>query len=162
MYSGSSQIVYCPSYYFDDSFTSTRCLYLSQSQLWVIKRISTSYARAHAHTRPRAYACGRTLASRLSTQTMLGGEELSLQTLSSEERLRHAPFLTVLGERERERERERDRASVVPPPTSGTAQTRSQEHRCRAGAVCSAVVAHRTISQVRPPLPVTYSRRHGF
>ena len=96
MYSGSSQVVYCPSYYFDDSFTSTRCLYLSQSQLWVIKRISTSYARAHAHTRPRAYACGRTLAARSSRQTMLGGG-LSLQTLSSEERLRCAPFLTVLG-----------------------------------------------------------------
>ena len=61
-----------------------------------MKRISTSYARAQAHTRPRAYACGRTLAARSSRQTMLGGG-LSLQTLSSEERLRCAPFLTVLG-----------------------------------------------------------------
>jgi len=35
---------------------------------------------------------------------------LSLHSLSSEERLRHAPFLTVLRERERERERESERA----------------------------------------------------
>ena len=53
-------------------------------------------------------------------------------------------------ENARARERERERASVLPPPISGTAQPRAQEHRCRAGAVCSAVVAHRTISQVRP------------
>ena len=64
-------------YYFDDSSTSTRCLYLSPSQLCLIKRIGTSYARAHAHPhahpRPRAYACGRTLAARSSRQTMIGG-----------------------------------------------------------------------------------------
>ena len=36
------------------------------------------------------------------------------------------------------------------PPISGTAQPSAQEHRCRAGAVCSVVVAHHTISQVRP------------
>ena len=50
----------------------------------------------YTHTRPRAYTCGRILAARSSRQTMIGGG-LSLQTLSSEERLRHAPFLTVLG-----------------------------------------------------------------
>ena len=41
-------------YYFDDSFTSTRCLYLSPSQLCLIKRICTSYARARTHTCPEA------------------------------------------------------------------------------------------------------------
>ena len=39
--------------------------------------------------------------------------------------------------RERERESERERA-CYPRPISGTAQPRAQEHRCRAGAVCSA------------------------
>ena len=53
-------------YYFDDSFTSTRCLYLSPSQLCLIKRICTSYARAHTHTCPCAYARARTLAARES------------------------------------------------------------------------------------------------
>ena len=36
-------------------------------------------------------------------------------------------------------------APLYPAP-----HTRAQEHRCRAGAVCSAVVARCTISQVRP------------
>jgi hypothetical protein len=49
-------------------------------------------ARERTHTCPRAYAYIRTLAARSSRQ---GG--LSLETLSSEERLRCAPFLTVLG-----------------------------------------------------------------
>ena len=48
-------------YYFDDSFTSTRCLYLSPSQLCLIKRICTSYASARTHTCPCAYARARTL-----------------------------------------------------------------------------------------------------
>jgi hypothetical protein len=69
---------------------------------------AASYARAHAHPRPHTYACGRTLVARSSRQTMIGGGGGgSLQTLSSEERLRIAPFLTVLGERERERASER-------------------------------------------------------
>jgi len=55
-------------YYFDDSFTSTRCLYLSPSQLCLIKRICTSYARTRTHTCPCAYACARTLAARESRQ----------------------------------------------------------------------------------------------
>ena len=70
MYSGSSQVVYCPSYYFDDSSTSTRCLYLSLSQLWLIKRIGTSYARARTHTCPCAYARARTL---VAGESLLGG-----------------------------------------------------------------------------------------
>ena len=60
-------------YYFDDSFTSTRCLYLSPSQLCLIKRIGTSYSRARAHTCPCAYARARTLAARESRQNILGG-----------------------------------------------------------------------------------------
>ena len=42
--------------------------------------------------------------------------------------------------RERERESERERVSN-PRPISGTVQPRAQEHHCRAGAVCSVVVA---------------------
>ena len=51
----------------------------------------------------------------------------------------------IEGERERTRERvcvcERKQV-CYPRPISGTAQPRAQEHRCRAGAVCSAVVAN--------------------
>jgi len=57
---------------FDDSSTCTRCLYLSPSQLCLIKRMITSYARARTHTRPHAYACVRTLAARSSRQSILG------------------------------------------------------------------------------------------
>ena len=92
----------------DDSSTSTICLYLSPSQLCLLKRIRTSYARAHAHTRPRAYACGRAIASRSSTQTMQGGREKTQRggggwgcpcrlCPTCEERLRRVPLLTVLG-----------------------------------------------------------------
>ena len=35
------------------------------------KRISTSYARAHAHTRPRAYACGRRRESNCQKEQIL-------------------------------------------------------------------------------------------
>ncbi len=55
-------------YFFDDSFTSTRCLYLSPSQLCLIKRICISYARARTHTCPCAYAHARTLVARGSRQ----------------------------------------------------------------------------------------------
>jgi hypothetical protein len=90
-----------------------------------------------------------------------GGGGLSLQTLSSEERLRLAPFLTVLGEREREREREREnkreRASerVIEREREREGEKEGERERewawyPRAGSVCSVVVAHRTISQVRP------------
>jgi len=34
------------------------------------------------------------------------------------------------------------------PPISGTAQSRAQEHRCRAGAVCSAVVTARFLKGI--------------
>ncbi len=78
-------------------------MYLSPSQLCLIKRIRTSYARAHAHTRPRAYACRRAIASRSSTQTMQGGRGGGgggcpcRLCPTCEERLRRAPLLTVLG-----------------------------------------------------------------
>ena len=101
------------------------------------------YARAHAHAYPHTPTriCMRThtCSSFKKTEHWRGG--LSLQILSSEERLRRAPFLTVLGERERESERaieraseraserererrrerarERERASVVPQGGSG-------------------------------------------
>jgi hypothetical protein len=65
-------------YYFDDSFTSTRCLYLSPSQLCLIKRIGTSYARTRAHTCPCAYARARTLTARESRQNILGGVDPTL------------------------------------------------------------------------------------
>jgi len=80
-----------------------------------------------------------------------GGGGLSLQTLSSEERLRHAPFLTVLGERDRESERASERARER--EREREKERESERERAwypRAGAVCSAVVAHCTISQVRP------------
>ena len=72
-------------YYFDDSFTSTRCLYLSPSQLCLIKRICTSYARARAHTCPCAYARARTLAARESRQKCM-----HMDTGSSSERTEHS------------------------------------------------------------------------
>ena len=68
-----------------------------------------------------------------------------------EERLRRAPFLTVLGERERERESERssEREREREREKEGERE-RERAWYPRAGAVCSAIVAHRTISQVRP------------
>ena len=73
-------------------------------------------ARAHAHAYPhtptricmRTYTCS----SFKETEHWRGG--LSLRILSSEERLRRAPFLTVLGERERESERAIERATTAP------------------------------------------------
>ncbi len=73
------------------------------------------YARAHAHAYPhtptricmRTYTCS----SFKETEHWRGG--LSLRILSSEERLRRAPFLTVLGERERESERAIERATTL-------------------------------------------------
>ena len=65
----------------------------SRGQLSFLLSGSCNPTHAHTHThtrtRPRAYACGRTL------QHSRGG--LSLLTLSREECLRCAPFLTVLG-----------------------------------------------------------------
>ena len=62
-------------------------------------RFVQSYARAHAyaypHTPTRIRMRTHTCSSFEQTGHCRGG--LSLQTLSSEERLRHAPFLTVLG-----------------------------------------------------------------
>ena len=61
-------------------------------------RFVQSYARAHAHAYPHTpmRICQRTHigSSREQTEHSRGG--LTLQTLSSEERLRHAPFLTNL------------------------------------------------------------------
>ena len=59
---GGRSVVLLSSFHpqFDDSFTSTRCLYLSPSQLCLIKRICTSYASARTHTCPCAYARART------------------------------------------------------------------------------------------------------
>ena len=67
----------------DDSSTCTRYLYLSPSELCLIKRISkfkVSYLNLdiHTRTRPRAYARARTLAARQSVQSMLGGYPCSL------------------------------------------------------------------------------------
>jgi hypothetical protein len=62
-------------------------------------RFVQSYARAHAHAYPhtptRIRMRTHTCSSFKQTGHCRGG--LSLQTLSSEERLRRAPFLTVLG-----------------------------------------------------------------
>ena len=76
-------------------------------------------------------------------RTFWGG--LTLPTLSSDERRRRVPFLTVLGERpserasERERERERKRE-----------RARESERGTQGGSGVWRVVAHRTLSQVRP------------
>ena len=74
------------------------------------------YARAHAHSYPHTPTriCMRThtCSSFKETEHWRGG--LSLQILSSKERLRRAPFLTVLGERERESERAIERATTAP------------------------------------------------
>ena len=56
-------------------------------------------------------------------------------------------------ERERERTRAREREcerkrACYPRPISGTARPRAQEHRCRAGAVCSAVVTARFLQGI--------------
>jgi len=87
----------------------TRCSVLTSEYKFIgciqdhkLEAFKNDYCPTHAHThthtrtRPRAYACGRTLAARSSRQSILGGG-LSLQTVSSEERLRCAPFLTVRG-----------------------------------------------------------------
>jgi hypothetical protein len=62
-------------------------------------RFVQSYARAYAHAYPhtptRIRMRTHTCSSFKQTEHARGG--LSLQTLSSEERLRCAPFLTVLG-----------------------------------------------------------------
>ena len=61
-------------------------------------RFVQSYARTHAHAYPHTpmRICPRTHigSSREQTEHSRGG--LTLQTLSSEERLRRAPFLTIL------------------------------------------------------------------
>ena len=51
-------------------------------------------------------------------------------------------------ERERARERESVRESERATHISGTAQPRAQEHLCRAGAVCSAVVTARFLQGI--------------
>jgi len=77
-------------------------LYLSPSQLCLIKRICTSYARARTHTCPCAYASARTLVAR---ESILGGGSslqfrrgVSLWSRSARVRnvLGCASFLTVL------------------------------------------------------------------
>jgi len=99
-----------------------------------------AYARAHAHPRPRAYACGRTLAARSSRQSILGGG-LSLQTPSSEERLRRTPITllssnpcsvtpTTPAHAARMSHSARAAAARTPPPAPGkhtpTPQTRER------------------------------------
>ena len=72
-------------YYFDDSSTSTMCLYFRSTQLCLIKRTGTFYARARAHTCPCAYARARTLAARGSRQKCM-----RMDTGSSSERTEHS------------------------------------------------------------------------
>ena len=107
MYSGSSQVVY----YFDDSFTGTRGLYRSPSQLCLVKRIGEivkgpdsivqSYTRAHVpaypHTPTRIHTRTHTGSSSKRTEIILGG--VSLQSVSTTWRnvWRCTPFLTTLG-----------------------------------------------------------------
>ena len=85
------------------------------------------YARAHAHAYPHTPTriCMRThtCSSFKETDHWRGG--LSLQILSSKERLRRAPFLTVLGERERASERAIERATTA-PAFVGPASTHTQ------------------------------------
>ena len=60
-------------------------------------RFVQSYARAHTHAYPHTRIRMRTHTRILFKQTEHRRGGVSLQTLSSEERLRRAPFLTVLG-----------------------------------------------------------------
>jgi hypothetical protein len=54
-----------------ESFRSTTGVYSRPSQLFINKIV---YVRAHTRPRPRAYACVRTLATRSSRQSILGGD----------------------------------------------------------------------------------------
>ena len=60
-----------------------------------VQSYARAYAHAYQHIPTRIHIHAHTCSSFKQTEHARGG--LSLQTLSSEERLRCAPFLTVLG-----------------------------------------------------------------
>ena len=60
-----------------------------------VQSYARAYAHAYQHIPTRIHIHAHTCSSFKQTEHARGG--LTLQTLSSEERLRHAPFLTVLG-----------------------------------------------------------------
>ena len=98
-------------YYFDDSSTSTMCLYFRSSQLCLTKRIGTFYARARTHTCPCAYARARTLAARGSRQKCM-----RMDTGSSSERTEHSRGGASCSLRPRRRETSTDAPPFLKAP----------------------------------------------